>query len=567
MREDKEDKQGSHHSSGSVVELARPLESESGDSNSQVTNSSQGDTPRRDAERIVGALDAIVGHTVEGWAMNAGSPEKPAIVEIFDGENLLGSAVALIFRADLLAAGIGTGHHHFKFLLPEAIFDDTTHFISARPAGSIENLRKSPTRFSQSKSNSLESTPKAKVDQVAVGMLEVVSDEGWVKGWAWCPNIPEKRVEIEVLVDGQVVGETIAALHRRDLLNAGIGDGNYSFALALPHEVITRPRDSLVSVRDKESRRVLAEPRLFRRLEVSNAVEKLEQLENDARLLNSKVALAADRAAADERAAADLFRTVGDFFVQLASATAAGKPPGSLKTLRGAIDDVTVRFPPIEFRISPAPVLSICVEATGSLEDIYNTLNSVGGFSSNIETEVVLFDTGVCDEASLLPLVLRNLRYIHFGDTSSPAFARNQVVEFAKGEIIIFLAGYASPAVDWTEDILACFNTENDLGAVAAKILRNNGALENAGLKLINGSPVVLGLGADPSSEEFSNRKFVDAVAIEAYAVRREIWRNMGGLKDDHFALDALMVELCARIKAAGGKIMYESSFEVVLRS
>ncbi len=561
-------KQDSPPSSGSGTDPDRPL-AEGDISHSQLhladATHAEGQSPG--GQRIVGSLDAIVGHTVEGWAMNVQDPTEPVSVEIFDGDQLLGSAVALMFRPDLLAAGIGTGNHHFKFLLPESVFDGKVHDISARPSGSPENLRNSPTQVAQSTVNVANRPPaKTKPEDIAVGMLDVVSDEGWVKGWAWYPDMPERRVEIEVLVDGELIGETVAAMHRPDLVSAGIGDGNHSFVYALPHEILARPKSSLVSVRDKATSRVLAEPRVFQRREIANAIEKLSELECDARLLNSTVALAADRAAADERAAADLFRTVGDFFVQLANATAAGKPPGSLKTLRGAIEDVTSRFPPIDLAISLDPKVSICVEATGSLEVIYNTLRSISGFQSAVATEVILFDTGACDEASLLPLVVRNLRYIHVGGEGSPASARNLVAEFARGQIMVFLAGFALPAADWLETVFSAFGTDPSLAVVGAKILRDDGVLANAGVMLTNNRSQLVGEGADPSSDEFAHRKYIDAVTGEAFAVRRDAWQRHCGASEGQVTLETALIEVCARITTAGGGILYEPKFDVVLQ-
>ncbi len=561
-------KQASPSSSGSGVNPDHPL-AEGDISHAQLHLA---ETPHVEGEslggqRMVGSLDAIVGHTVEGWAMNAQDPTTPVTIDIFDGDQLLGSAVALMFRPDLLAAGIGTGNHHFKFLLPESIFDGNVHNISARPSGSEENLRNSPTHVAQSYANvPIKPPANTKSEEVAVGMLDVVSDEGWVKGWAWYPDMPERRVEIEVLVDGELIGETVAARHRPDLVSAGIGDGNHSFVYALPYEILARPKASLISVRDKATSRVLAEPRVFQRREIANAIERLTELEYDARLLNSTVALAADRAAADERAAADLFRTVGDFFVQLANATAAGKPPGSLKTLRGAIEDVTSRFPPIDLTIPLDPKLSICVEATGSLEAIYNTLRSISGFQSAVATEVVLFDTGACDEASLLPLVVRNLRYIHVGDEGSPVSARNLVAEFARGQIMVFLAGFALPAADWLETVFSAFDTDPSLAVVGAKILRDDGVLANAGVMFTDNRTNLIGLGADPSSDEFAHRKYIDAVTGEAFAVRRDAWQRHCRASEGQVTLETALVELCVRITAAGGGILYEPKFDVVLQ-
>ena len=55
--------------------------------------------------------------------------------------------------------------------------------------------------------------------------------EGRLHGWAWQPGRPLEPVTVEVLVDGAVVAETVACLHRSDLSAAGIGHGRHAFAV------------------------------------------------------------------------------------------------------------------------------------------------------------------------------------------------------------------------------------------------------------------------------------------------------------------------------------------------
>ena len=498
--------------------------------------------------KIIGSLVAIVEHTVEGWALNVQDPAKPVTVDIFDGDRLLGSAPAFMFRPELSAAGIGTGNHYFQFALPQDLFDGNAHIISARPAATA---------------------PVSTIDksrEAVVGMLEIVSDDGWVKGWAWYPNLPGRRVEIEILADEEVVGDTLVATHRSDLLSAGIGDGNCSFSFGLPAEVLRRPRASLISIREKQTGRMISEPRLFQRREIEDALVKLADLENDTRLLDSTVALAARRGAADRRAAADLFRTVGDFFRQLADVTAAGKPPGSLQTLSAAIEHVVGRFPPIELGIASEPELSICVEASGALDDIYNTLRSISAVRSDVAREVVLFHSGACDDAPLLPLVARDLRYFHPEDGLGPAALKNRVAELSRGEIIIFLAGFAEPTGAWLAAVISTFNADSSVAVVGAKIVRSDGVLENAGISLLDQRPEVIGLGADPSSAVFSHSRRIDAVAGEAFAVRRSAWRRNRGLCESLSSMESSLIDFCIRSAAGGGIILYEPQFEVVLR-
>lgn len=518
------------------------------------------DPPQFEAQfpegKIIGSLVAIVDHTVEGWALNVDDPTKAVSVDVFDNDRLLGSAAAFMFRAELSAAGIGTGNHYFQFALPEHVFDGTVHIISARAAGLTS---KSTTGVDAEHARAADVAGPIR----AVGMLEEVSDDGWVRGWAWYPGEPGRRVEIEILADGVMIGDTLAASHRSDLLSAGIGDGNCSFSFGLPPEVLRRSRGTLISITEKRTGQTIAEPRLFQRREIEDALAKLADLEDDARVLNSTVTLAADKAAADNRATAELFRTVGDFFMQLASVTADGKPPGSLRTLRGAIEHVTGRFAPIEFNGSSVPEVSICVEAVGSLDDIYNTLRCLAALRSASATEVLLYHTGACDEAALMPLVARNLRYVHAEDGMGAIALRNRVEQFARGRILVFLPGHAEPRGEWLDKISSIFAADGTVNAIGAKIIRSDGVLESAGIELKNRRASVIGLGADPANGEFSQSRPIDAVAGDAFAVRRGAWQRLQGLDESQTSMDAALVDFCVR---ADGGIVFEPQFTLVLR-
>lgn len=61
--------------------------------------------------------------------------------------------------------------------------------------------------------------------------------DGRAYGWAFAPEHPKKRLNIEILADGEVIAHGTAADFREDLLTAGIGDGHHLFALTLSHEL------------------------------------------------------------------------------------------------------------------------------------------------------------------------------------------------------------------------------------------------------------------------------------------------------------------------------------------
>lgn len=81
---------------------------------------------------------------MEGWAYDPRNPSDSVSVEIRDGDRVVGQAIANLFREDLKEAGIGDGHHHFKFNLPADILNGQSHSISVTPTRSKTQLDNSP---------------------------------------------------------------------------------------------------------------------------------------------------------------------------------------------------------------------------------------------------------------------------------------------------------------------------------------------------------------------------------------------------------------------------------------
>jgi T5SS/PEP-CTERM-associated repeat protein len=77
--------------------------------------------------------------------------------------------------------------------------------------------------------------PQPEAMRRATGHLDTVTHEGCT-GWAWIPSDPAASVEVEILVDGGVIGRVTANHLRADVRDAGFGTGRYGFAFTF-----TRP--------------------------------------------------------------------------------------------------------------------------------------------------------------------------------------------------------------------------------------------------------------------------------------------------------------------------------------
>ncbi len=61
-----------------------------------------------------GFVEEITACTINGWVYNKSLPDVPVEIVALSGDLELGRSVADVFRADLLAAGIGNGRHVFS---------------------------------------------------------------------------------------------------------------------------------------------------------------------------------------------------------------------------------------------------------------------------------------------------------------------------------------------------------------------------------------------------------------------------------------------------------------------
>ena len=86
---------------------------------------------------IKGHIDRCDRERLEGWVFSPAEPDRQFALQIFTGELLLGEVVADRMRADLQAAGYGSGRCAFSYTMPP-------HFL---PRGALENIRHAGQRF------------------------------------------------------------------------------------------------------------------------------------------------------------------------------------------------------------------------------------------------------------------------------------------------------------------------------------------------------------------------------------------------------------------------------------
>jgi membrane protein involved in D-alanine export len=95
------------------------------------------------APRYLGKFQGINCDAISGWVWDTHRPNSSVTVEIWDGEQLLGTISADQFRQNLADAGYGNGRHAFRLPTPPNIKDRHSHLIRLR----VANLKSDVARL------------------------------------------------------------------------------------------------------------------------------------------------------------------------------------------------------------------------------------------------------------------------------------------------------------------------------------------------------------------------------------------------------------------------------------
>ena len=475
--------------------------------------------------KLRGGIAHIAGRLMTGWVQPGTAAARLGLEFVADGQPLGGTIAELPPEST-------DGRLVFEFMLPRRLLDGQTHELAARsPEGEVVL------------ENNIHILGAQTAPEVT-GWLEKISDDGRVLGWAWYPQQPQARVEVELLVDGFVAGSAMAGLFRADVADAGAGDGCYGFSWPLPFSVLQMARDVTISARDKISGKELPKPLIFRQQAVVDAYARMNELENDIRLLQGTIAALNARNKHEAQASTELFKIVGDFFIDLAAASGTGAPLAGLRSAQSAVVDLTSSLETFVFTPCAAPEFSVFVEAGVDVATTYASLRALHETLGEAPAEVFLIDDGHCQDAALLALVAQNLRYARL--PGGAAARRNHALRLAKGAVAVFIAAGVLPVAGWAS-ALAGFKAQAGLVALVAPLRDEHGALLRAG-------------GAPKTAEE------VDMVASAMFALSRNAWELQGGFDETYEGSAGALAAFFLRAWAGGGAVADAPEFAGIVQ-
>jgi cephalosporin hydroxylase len=179
-----------------------------------------------------GCLDEVGPDWIAGWVLDRVDPSLPVALELWEAGRKLTTIPADIAGVELSGTGPGDGRRSFAVPVPALLRDDAVHEIDIRRAGGRSVLAET-LRFRFPRRDPL---APGRHGRAYPGTIEGHVDgcsQGVVHGWASRTASRHEPVAVQVLVDGVVVGESVARLKRADLELTGKGACAFEIAIDL----------------------------------------------------------------------------------------------------------------------------------------------------------------------------------------------------------------------------------------------------------------------------------------------------------------------------------------------
>ena len=187
---------------------------------------SRGNPPACAAQsEFLGHLDYVERFGQElyatGWAWDPSRPATPITLQLVNGDQILSTVLADKRRIDLVQKGKGDGQHAFKRVhIGHGLTAEEIRTLRILPTGERELIRQGDCAFVDGAVQAFEGR---------IDTLEIFGPTARVMGWLWDLKQPETRMDARILLEDQLLATVTADEFRKDLREAGKGDGCHGF--------------------------------------------------------------------------------------------------------------------------------------------------------------------------------------------------------------------------------------------------------------------------------------------------------------------------------------------------
>ena len=229
-------------------------------------------------------------------------------------------------------------------------------------------------------------------------------------------------------------------------------------------------------------------------------------------------------------------------------------------------EDVSSTEPKIEFQ-RPAHVdFSIIIPVYNQWKYTEKCLSSIcRNDDDSVKFEVILANDCSTDETEFEAKTIPGLR--HVKTSGNLGFLRNcnHAARRARGDYLFFLNNDTIVKENWLTTVLDVFRSDPSVGVVGSKLVFSNGRLQEAGgIIFRDATGWNYGRGQDPEAPEYNYLKDVDYCSGAALAVRRDVWKKVGGFDEDLSPAYYEDTDLCFGVRRLGYRTVYQPKSVVI---
>jgi GT2 family glycosyltransferase/glycosyltransferase involved in cell wall biosynthesis/tetratricopeptide (TPR) repeat protein len=181
--------------------------------------------------------------------------------------------------------------------------------------------------------------------------------------------------------------------------------------------------------------------------------------------------------------------------------------------------------------------------------------------------EIIVINNGSADGTMeyLNSLQSDGFKIEHLPENTGFVNACNQGAKMASGEYLVFLNNDTLPEKGWLETLIESVEEIPDAGAVGAKLLYPDGALQEAGSLIFSDStPWNFGKGDDPDMPQYNYVRETPYCSAACLLIRRDLFQKIGGFDTRYSPAYWEDVDLAFEVRKRGLKVIYQPAARVV---
>lgn len=207
---------------------------------------------------------------------------------------------------------------------------------------------------------------------------------------------------------------------------------------------------------------------------------------------------------------------------------------------------------------STAPAVTVVVHADGPWDETLRCLRALDEAAEGVPHERLVLDDGTADGTRRGLERLRDVAVARTAERVGFARAANAARRLVRAPLVAFLHADAVPNPGWLAPLLRAAEADPGVAAVASRLVDPTGLVEADGILFAYAAPYPItpiphgaGVPALPAFDAIS----APAASAAALLVRAARLDEVGGL-DEAFGPAAAGLDLCLRLRAAGGEVL-----------